>query len=79
MPATFAYGHSINHHRYNNGPNDCITTSDKERDSIVNFIAYVPRWASYSLNISTVIQFLKEGNTQVALKMIAGRCDKFVV
>jgi len=72
VPATFAYGHSINHHRYNNGPNDCITTSDKERDSIVNFIAYVPRWASYSLNISTVIQFLKEGNTQVALKMIAG-------
>lgn len=72
MPASFAFGHSINHHRYNNGPLDCISTSDKPRDSIVNFCAYIPRWTWYSLNITTTIQFLKEGNTKVAQKMVLG-------
>ncbi len=24
MPSSFANGHSINHHKYNNGPNDVI-------------------------------------------------------
>lgn len=72
MPASFAFGHTINHHRYNNGPLDVVSTSDKERDSLVNFLAYLPRWTSYSLNISTTIQFMNEGNYHVAKKMVYG-------
>merc|ERR1719421_702544 len=48
LPSSFAYGHSINHHRYNNGPNDIITTSDKPRDNYLCFIAYLPRWLLYA-------------------------------
>merc|ERR1712178_64231 len=72
MPASFAYGHSINHHRYNNGPGDVVTTSDKPRDSLVNFVCYVPRWFLYSINLSTFLQFMSEGNVTVAWKMVAG-------
>lgn len=25
-------GHSINHHKYNNGPSDVVSTADKPRD-----------------------------------------------
>ena len=39
-----AWGHTINHHRYNNGPCDVVTTADKPRDSWVNFVAFLPRW-----------------------------------
>jgi hypothetical protein len=72
MPASFAYGHSINHHRYNNGPLDVVTTSDKPRDSFINFIAYLPRWTSYSLNLSSIVQFTREGNYKVAKQMLWG-------
>jgi hypothetical protein len=72
MPAAFAFGHSLNHHRYDNGPLDVVSTADKPRDSVVNFIAYLPRWALYSLNVSSIMQFTAEGNVGVSLKMIAG-------
>merc|ERR1712070_566578 len=72
MPASFAFGHSINHHRYNNGPLDVISTSDKPRDSIVNYVCYIPRFMLYALNVSTIIQFCKEKNYQVAWKMFVG-------
>ena len=29
LPSSFACGHSINHHKYNNGPLDVVSTSDK--------------------------------------------------
>ncbi len=29
MPSSFACGHSINHHKYNNGPLDVVSTADK--------------------------------------------------
>ena len=29
LPSSFAYGHSINHHKYNNGPLDVVSTSDR--------------------------------------------------
>jgi len=72
MPASFAFGHSINHHRYNNGPLDVVTTADKPRDNFANWIAYLPRWTSYSLNLSSIIQFTIEGNYKVAKQMIWG-------
>mmetsp|Transcript_5593 Transcript_5593/g.10505 ORF Transcript_5593/g.10505 Transcript_5593/m.10505 type:complete len:418 (+) Transcript_5593:60-1313(+) len=72
MPAAFAFGHSLNHHKYNNGPLDVVSTGDKPRDSLANFIAYVPRWTLYSLNISSIYQFLMEGNLAVAAKMMFG-------
>lgn len=72
MPSSFAYGHSINHHKYNNGPCDVVSTSDKPRDSAVNFIGYIPRFGLYTTNISTIQQFYSEGNTWVAAKMAFG-------
>ena len=72
MPASFAFGHSINHHRYNNGPLDVVTTADKPRDSFVNWICYLPRWTSYSLNLSSIVQFTIEGNYKVAKQMVWG-------
>lgn len=72
MPAAFAFGHSFNHHKYNNGPKDVVTTGDKPRDSVVNFMAYICRWTLYSLNISSVLQFLEDGNVEVAMKMVYG-------
>jgi hypothetical protein len=72
MPAAFAFGHSLNHHKYNNGPLDVVSTGDKPRDSWINFIAYVPRWALYSLNISSIYQFLVEKNFTVARRMLVG-------
>lgn len=72
MPSSFAYGHSINHHKYNNGPKDVVTTADKPRDSFRNFVAYIPRWAGYAVNITTVVQFVKERNYKVAGNMLLG-------
>ena len=72
MPAAFAFGHSYNHHRYNNGPLDVVSTGDKPRDSFVNLVAYLPRWTLYSLNITSIAQFVREGSTLVALRMLAG-------
>jgi hypothetical protein len=72
MPATFARGHSINHHNYNNGPKDVISTADKPRDSWISFAAYLPRYTLYSLNLSTILQFINEDNWKVANRMIFG-------
>lgn len=72
MPSSFAYGHSINHHKYNNGPLDVISTADKPRDEFMNFVAYVPRFAGYAINVSTVWQFTREGQYKTALKMLVG-------
>lgn len=72
LPATFAYGHSINHHRYNNGELDVITTSDKPRDNFANWVAYLPRYVLYAVNISTIQQFVKEKNYKVAYKVLLG-------
>jgi len=72
LPATFAYGHSINHHRYNNNKFDVITTSDKPRDNFANWVAYLPRYFLYATNISTVAQFSREANWKVVFKVIVG-------
>ncbi|GAB5362832.1 hypothetical protein AAMO2058_000832600 [Amorphochlora amoebiformis] len=72
LPASFAYGHSINHHRYNNGPSDVVSTSDKPRDSFYNFLCYLPRWTGYAINLTTTLQFFRENNSRVAVKMITG-------
>lgn len=72
MPSSFWYGHSVNHHRYNNGPMDVISTSDKPRDSFLNWVAYLPRFTAYALNISTTIQFIKEGDYRFAAKTMMG-------
>jgi len=72
MPASFAVGHSVNHHKYNNAEEDVVSTSDKPRDNFVNFIAYLPRWASYALNISTTLQFIREGKYKTAFDCVLG-------
>ena len=72
MPATFAIGHSINHHKFNNGPADVVSTADKPRDEWLALVAYVPRFALYACNLSTVVQFLSEGKRDVALRTVLG-------
>lgn len=70
-PGAFTYGHVQNHHLYNNEELDAHTTGDKPRDSIVNFIAYLPRWFLYASNLSTMyIIAFKDKKTKVALKMV---------
>ncbi|KAL4459355.1 hypothetical protein ABPG74_017968 [Tetrahymena malaccensis] len=72
LPASFVYGHSINHHKYDNREEDVVSTSDRPRDSWLNWIRYIPRFALYSLNVSTIIQFYKERKYGICLKMFLG-------
>lgn len=72
MPSSFSYGHSINHHLYNNGPLDVLSTADKPRDEFKNFVAYVPRFLLYAVNVSTVYQFLLDKKPVIAAKMVFG-------
>jgi len=77
MPSTFAYGHSINHHRYNNGPNDVVSIADKPRDQWRALVAFFPRWLLYAVNISTIRQFINEGNYKTALRVFYGTVYAF--
>jgi len=54
LPATFAIGHTINHHKYNNNEEDVLSTFDRPRDSFGNWVRYLPRFALYAMNVSTV-------------------------
>jgi hypothetical protein len=72
MPSSFAYGHTRNHHRYTNSPHDVVTTGDRPRDNFTNFIRYIPRFGSYAVNISTVIEFWQDGNYLYVAKMLWG-------
>jgi len=72
MPSSFAFGHAINHHKYGNGPLDVVSTSDRPRDSFTNFLAYLPRWALYALNVSTFRQFMFEKKHEIAFRIVAG-------
>jgi len=72
MPSSFAYGHSQNHHTYNNDEDDTVTTWDRPRDSFLNYVRYLPRWCLYHVNISTYIQFSKEGKYDIANKVVGG-------
>ena len=78
MPATFAVGHSINHHKYNNGPADVVSTADKPRDQWLNLVCYCPRFMLYACNVSTTAQFVREGKYRVALNTILGTAYYFV-
>jgi hypothetical protein len=72
LPSTFAVGHSINHHKYNNGPGDVLSTCDRPRDEWPWLVAYIPRFALYATNVSTTLQFLREGKPTIALKTVLG-------
>lgn len=78
MPSSFAYGHSVNHHRYNNGPNDVVSIADKPRDQWRALVAFLPRWMLYSVNISTIRQFIQEGNYKLALRVFYGTLYAFI-
>lgn len=71
-PSTYTYGHSRNHHQYNNEQGDVVSTADKPRDSFINFLAYIPRWFAYHVNITTYLQFKSEDNIGYADKMVQG-------
>ena len=72
LPSTFAIGHSVNHHKYNNGPSDVVSTADKPRDEWWWLVAYIPRFTLYACNVSTTLQFLREGMPRVALHTVLG-------
>jgi fatty acid desaturase len=72
MPSSFTFGHAINHHKYGNGPLDVVTTSDRPRDSVRNFLAYLPRWTLYALNVSTFRQFMFEKKHDIAFRIALG-------
>jgi len=72
LPSSFACGHSINHHKYNNGPLDVVSTSDKPRDNFKNFVRFLPRWTLYATNVSTIRQFIFQKEYKVAWRMLVG-------
>jgi len=72
MPCSFAYGHSVNHHKYNNGPLDVVSTGDKPRDYFPNFVRFLPRFFLYVINVSTIRQFLYQGEYKITWKMVMG-------
>lgn len=72
MPSTFAYGHTVNHHRYDNDEEDTVTTWDQPRDNFLHWVAFLPRWLAYHFNISVFIQFMVEGDKALAIKMVWG-------
>eukprot|EP00919_Chromeraceae_sp_WS-2016_P012275 GHVR01028695.1.p1 GENE.GHVR01028695.1~~GHVR01028695.1.p1 ORF type:complete len:458 (-),score=105.57 GHVR01028695.1:18-1391(-) len=72
FPSSFSYGHSKNHHRYNNDADDVITTWDLPRDSFFNYVAYIPRFIIYHLNISSALKFIQEGDKEASMKLIIG-------
>lgn len=72
LPSTFAYGHSKNHHQYSNKEQDVVSTADQPRDSFLNFVAYMPRFFLYAINISSSLQFVYKGDYRTTYKMISG-------
>jgi len=78
FPSTFAYGHSRNHHKYDNSYEDIITTADAARDSFYNYLCYIPRFFLYAINVTTVIQFYKEKNFLYVRRMVAGTAAMFL-
>jgi len=71
-PSTYTYGHSRNHHAYNNEQGDVVSTGDRARDNFLNYLAYIPRWFAYHVNITTYMQFSAEANDEYAGKMVFG-------
>jgi len=60
LPSNFRFGHTRNHHKYENGEKDVISNWDTPRDDPVAYLAYMPRFLMYVLNISPMIQFIEE-------------------
>jgi len=75
MPGTYAYGHSIGHHGFNNLEGDLISTGWAPRDSMINWFAYLIQMALYSLNVTTIYSFYygRKGLQQYVIKMIYGQ------
>ena len=57
MPGTYAFGHSINHHSFNNLEGDLISTGWAVRDSMFNWFTYLGQWALYHLNLTSILSF----------------------
>jgi hypothetical protein len=72
MPSNFAYGHSLNHHTYNNDEDDIITTWDRPRDSFLNYVHYLHRFILYALNFNTMYQFVLEKKYGIARTILIG-------
>eukprot|EP01083_Nonionella_stella_P313375 1124707_1 len=73
MPGTYSYGHSINHHSFNNLEGDLISTGWDVRDNIMNWFAYLVQFALYHLNITSFVKFYVAKKTRrYAKNMIVG-------
>jgi len=57
VPATFTESHIANHHRWHNDFNDVYSTAGYRRDSVWNFMRYVPVWMMYASNMSSMWYF----------------------
>lgn len=79
LPGTFTHSHQLNHHKYNNGRNDIYSTGGYARDSFWNFMRYVLVWFGYASNITTVIQFVREGRGRLAAETILATFYYFAI
>ena len=70
LPGTFTHSHVYNHHKYDNGVEDQYSTGGYRRDSLWNFMRYIFVWFMYASNISTVVQFVREGRNERALQVV---------
>lgn len=72
FPASFSVGHVLNHHRHNNSLCDIITTAHRPRDSVSNFVAYLPRMLAYAGNGSTLVHFAGARDWPSVTRLLAG-------
>lgn len=60
--------HVYNHHRYDNGELDTITTAYRPRDEIKEWVRYSFDFITqYAANLGTIISFIQEGRYAFAL------------
>lgn len=64
MPSFFTYGHSVNHHMYNNGPLDVVSTADRRRDSFTNCWPIFPGGFSFIPMCPPSCNFTRRANTR---------------
>ncbi|CAB9511059.1 Fatty acid desaturase [Seminavis robusta] len=72
LPGPFTQSHIYNHHKYDNNKDDVYSTGSFRRDSFLMFLRYVGVWFQYAFNLSTAVQFAKEGKTQRVMYSILG-------
>lgn len=72
VPESFAVGHVRNHHRYDNGPEDVLTTMHLDRSRFVSWLRYRTQFLLYWSGASVVDFFFRRGQGNHARRQLRG-------